>query len=226
MSGVSRINQTRMIRDRRGSWHESRSTSRDSRQRAAVPHIHFILNGRCEISENHDRGSRRSWPVPGAAKFSPIGSAGREIYGTGRTGVGGRELFSKLSASCIALSLQFGHSIFTASLGKLRARNRDVYAMHVSRAADTTLPLLKRAPPPLPLLFPVRSAKAWQAKLMLRLSFAIAKRNTYLISGFYYPSIRYNNARQTGSVGVFKLDLANFTTVIIESDIEILDLFI
>lgn len=44
--------------------------------------------------------------------------------------------------------------------------------------------VIKKPPPPL-------GRWAWQAKLMLRLSVRpIAKRNTYLISGSYYPSIQ------------------------------------
>jgi len=51
-------------------------------RQASASCIHFILNGRCEISGNHDGGSRRSRPARANSEIpSAIGSVSREIYG-------------------------------------------------------------------------------------------------------------------------------------------------
>lgn len=150
---------------------------------------------------------------PAPTKFSPIGGECREIYGTVGPGPCGRQLFSKLSASCIALSLQFGRSIFTASLGESRARE-------IERT-----PCTFRAPRSVIKASGRRKHKPNRINVASRYVHC-EKKHVPNIRAFIIH--RYNNPRGTDGDRPrrVKLDLANYTTVINEKDSEILHLAI
>lgn len=108
-----------------GRGHVSVNVARQpSASSRATRNARSILNGRC-----WNRWKSRSW-------LAAIVS--RNLWDSRAGAARSATIFSKLPASCIALSPQFGRSIFTTTrLGKAHLREkRDMYAMHVSRVAN------------------------------------------------------------------------------------------
>lgn len=115
------INQATMIRDRRGSdFCHGRSLGQ--RRETGVSVLYTLHFKRTMWNQWKSRWWLAAIATRPRQFWNSLGHWQRESRNLwdGRTGAGGRELFSKLCASCIALSLQFGRPIFTARLGKPR----------------------------------------------------------------------------------------------------------